>query len=40
MSKSVDLSVVRVVQPIGEIYIGSIPSQDLWEITEYDMREI
>lgn len=40
MSKIVDLSVVRVVQPIGEIYVGSIPSKDLWEIAEYDMREI
>lgn len=40
MSNSVELSVVRVVQPIGEIYIGSIPSRKLWEISEVDMREI
>lgn len=40
MNKVVDLSVIRVVQPIGEIYVGSIPSKHLWEIAEYDMREI
>jgi len=40
MPESVELSVIRVVQPIGEIYVGSIPSKALWEIAEYDMREI
>ncbi|HEY0148949.1 MAG TPA: DGQHR domain-containing protein [Allosphingosinicella sp.] len=40
MNSDVVLSVIRVVQPIGEIYIGSIPSRKLWEIAEYDMREI
>ena len=40
MPSSVELTVVRVVQPIGEIYIGSIRSEDLWEISQFDMREI
>lgn len=40
MNSAVELSVIRVVQPIGEIYVGSIPSRRLWEIAEYDMREI
>src|SRR5688500_7897416 len=40
MNREVELSVVRVKQPIGEIYIGSMPSEKLWEIVEYDMREI
>jgi DGQHR domain-containing protein len=40
MTKTIKLPVVRIVQPIGEIYIGSINSKDLWEIADYDMREI
>lgn len=40
MVNVVELSVVRVVQPIGEIYIGSISSEKLWQIAEFDMREI
>lgn len=36
----VTLSVVRVKQPIGEIYVGSMPSAMLWQIAEFDMREI
>jgi DGQHR domain-containing protein len=40
MAEVVKLPVVRVVQPIGEIYIGSISSRDLWQISEVDMREI
>lgn len=40
MSEFVELSVVRVAQPIGEIYIGSIRSEELWRISEFDMREI
>jgi DGQHR domain-containing protein len=40
MTEIIELSVVRVIQPIGEIYIGSIKSEDLWRIAEVDMREI
>ena len=40
MDKPVAVPVIRVIQPIGEIYVGRISSVDLWEIAEYDMREI
>jgi DGQHR domain-containing protein len=29
-----------LVQPAGELYVGSISSGDLWRICEYDIREI
>lgn len=40
MDEAIGLPVIRVVQPIGEIYVGRISSKNLWEIAEYDMREI
>lgn len=40
MLDQIKLDVVRVTQPIGDIYIGSIKSADLWRIAEFDMREI
>ena len=40
MNKVIELPVIRIVQPIGEIYVGSISSADLWEIADFDMREI
>ena len=36
----IDLSVLRVKQPLGELYIGTVKSQILWNITRYDMRQI
>ena len=40
MDEAIGIPVIRVVQPIGEIYVGRISSKNLWEIAEYDMREI
>lgn len=40
MSNQIEFDAVRLVQPIGELYVGSIPSGDLWQICEYDIREI
>ena len=36
----IDLCVLRVSQPLGELYIGTVKSQVLWDITRYDMRQI
>lgn len=40
MAKTIQFDAVRLVQPIGELYVGSISSGDLWRICEYDIREI
>ena len=40
MDNIIALPVIRIVQPIGEIYVGRMSSKSLWEIAEYDMREI
>lgn len=40
MSLAVTFSVVRARQPLGDLYIGTLPSRTLWELAEYDMREI
>lgn len=40
MSRSVAFPAVKVRQPIGDILIGSIASDLLWQITESDMRDI
>lgn len=40
MAKTIQFDVVRLVQPIGELYVGSIASADLWQICDYDIREI
>jgi DGQHR domain-containing protein len=40
MTKTIHFDAVRLVQPIGELYVGSIRSGDLWRICEYDIREI
>jgi len=40
MTKTIHFDAVRLVQPIGELYVGSIRSADLWRICEYDIREI
>lgn len=36
----VSFNVVRARQPLGDLYIGSLPSKVLWELADYDMREI
>lgn len=40
MSLQLEMNVVRAHQPLGDLYIGTMPSRQLWEIAEYDMREI
>ncbi|MXO58477.1 DGQHR domain-containing protein [Altererythrobacter salegens] len=40
MRIEVVLNVVRARQPLGDLYIGTLPSRVLWELAEYDMREI
>jgi len=40
MSESISIPLIRAKQPIGDLFVGSLPSKLLWEITEYDMREI
>jgi DGQHR domain-containing protein len=40
MTLTVKINVVRARQPLGDLYIGTIPSRVLWELAEYDMREI
>lgn len=40
MKIEVSLNVVRARQPLGDLYIGTLTSRRLWELAEYDMREI
>ncbi|HEX8382248.1 MAG TPA: DGQHR domain-containing protein [Sphingomonas sp.] len=40
MTLTAKFSVIRVRQPIGDLYLGSIDSKTLWQLAEYDMREI
>lgn len=40
MSLQAKLNVVRARQPLGDLYIGTMPSELLWQLAEYDMREI
>ncbi|MDH2134511.1 DGQHR domain-containing protein [Sphingobium yanoikuyae] len=40
MSLQLKMNVVRARQPLGDLYIGTMASRDLWEIADYDMREI
>lgn len=40
MKIEVPLNVVRARQPLGDLYIGTLQSRVLWELAEYDMREI
>lgn len=37
---SLQIPLIKMSQPIGDVYIGSIPSRALWEISEIDRREI
>ena len=38
--KSVVVSALRIRQPIGDIYVGSIPAKTLIEITDFDIRAL
>lgn len=40
MTINVKMNVIRARQPLGDLYVGSLPSRELWEIADYDMREI
>lgn len=40
MTLRVQISVVRAKQPLGDLYIGTMPSKTLWQLADYDMREI
>jgi len=40
MSIQHQMNVVRARQPLGDLYIGTMPSGVLWQLAEYDMREI
>lgn len=40
MTLEVVMNVVRARQPLGDLYVGTISSGTLWELAEYDMREI
>jgi DGQHR domain-containing protein len=34
------MNVIRARQPLGDLYVGTLSSRTLWELAEYDMREI
>jgi DGQHR domain-containing protein len=38
--RSVIVSALRIRQPIGDIYVGSIPAKTLVEITDFDIRSL
>lgn len=38
--KEIEISVMKLRQPIGEIYIGKISSHDLYDIANFDIRRI
>lgn len=38
--RSVVVSALRIRQPIGDIYVGSIPAKTLVEITDFDIRAL
>ena len=38
--RSVTISALRIRQPIGDIYVGSIPAKTLVEITDFDIRTL
>ena len=37
---SITISALRIRQPIGDIYVGCIPSRTLVEITDFDIRQL
>ncbi|NTF72602.1 DGQHR domain-containing protein [Rhizobium rhizogenes] len=38
--RSVTISALRIRQPIGDIYVGSIPAKTLVDITDFDIRQL
>ena len=38
--RSVVISALKITQPIGDIYVGSIPAKTLFEITDFDIRTL
>jgi DGQHR domain-containing protein len=38
--RSVVISALRIRQPIGDIYVGSIPAKTLVDITDFDIRQL
>ncbi|WP_426386946.1 DGQHR domain-containing protein [Sphingobium sp. R-21] len=38
--RSISVSAIRIRQPIGDIYVGSIPAKTLVEITDFDIRAL
>jgi DGQHR domain-containing protein len=40
VTQVVKMNVIRARQPLGDLYVGTLPSRKLWELAEYDMREI
>ncbi len=38
--KTVKFPVIKIRQPIGEIYIGAIPSKSLYDIAHFDIRRL
>jgi DGQHR domain-containing protein len=38
--RSIVVSALKIRQPIGDIYVGSIPAQTLVEITDFDIRAL
>ncbi|MCM0752393.1 hypothetical protein DEA98_17580 [Brucella pseudogrignonensis] len=39
-ARKVVISAIRIQQPIGDIYVGSIPAKTLVEITDFDIRQL
>lgn len=39
-TRKVVISAIRIQQPIGDIYVGSIPAKTLVEITDFDIRQL
>lgn len=40
MTDVIKVPLIKATQPLGDLYVGSLPSRVLWKITEYDMRQI
>ena len=38
--RHISFPVIRITQPIGDFYVGSIKSKDLIDISFFDMRRI
>ncbi len=38
--RSISFPVIRIRQPIGELFVGAIPHQTLIEISDFDIRKL